>query len=418
MPNLCSPFIRLQTWVLTLTVLLLAACSSSSSNGEEPPSPDAEVADCTFLVYMAADNQLYPVNADLSAFARQDIEEMKKGLATVDATKAHLLVYADIKGETPRLFELTKVKGQVEEKLIKEYAQRNSCGVNEMLEVMDEVMGKKAYEAKRYALDFWSHGDGWIPSESQTSTRWIGQDVTNGTHYMKIDELVAVLARYPRMEFVMFDACFMLSMEVAYALREQANYIIGCPTETPGPGADYSRVIPVLFKGESQLAVQVAEAFYQPYEETYLAGDQLSNDNWTAGAAIGAIQTSGLKQLATLTKQCLAKAVQPEDGTQTIFCYDRRKTTSPSFVGYYDTVELMQQLLTESDFTLWKAAYDAVLPYWKTTPMNYSAFAGLFSMERANGISHYIPRTDRTNAAQSYRQTDWYKDAGLSQLGW
>ena len=310
------------------------------------------------------------------------------------------------------------MNGQVEEKLIKEYAQRNSCGVQEMQEVIDEVMGKKAFEAKRYALDFWSHGDGWIPSESQTSTRWIGQDVTNGTHYMKIDELVSILANYPKMEFVMFDACFMLSIEVAYALREQANYIIGCPTETPGPGADYARVIPVLFQGDSQLALKVAEAFYQPYEENYLAGDQLSDNKWTKGAAIGAIQTSGLNQLATLTKQCLAKAVQPENLARTTFCYDRRSTSDSFFVGYYDTVELMKQLLTESDYAVWKTAYDAVLPYWQHTPMNHSYFAGMFSMERANGISHYIPRSDRTQAAASYRQTDWYKDAGLSQLGW
>lgn len=413
MPTFSLPFLRSHTWVLTFAVLLLTACSNSSSN-EEPPTP--EVADFTFLVYIAADNQIL---ADLSAFARQDIEEMKRGLATVDDTKVHLLVYADIKKETPRLFELTKVNGQVEEKLIKEYAQRNSCGVQEMQEVIDEVMGKKAFEAKRYALVFWSHGDGWIPSESQTSTRWIGQDVTNGTHYMKIDELVSILANYPKMEFVMFDACFMLSIEVAYALREQANYIIGCPTETPGPGADYARVIPVLFQGDSQLALKVAEAFYQPYEENYLAGDQLSDNKWTKGAAIGAIQTSGLNQLATLTKQCLAKAVQPENLARTTFCYDRRSTSDSFFVGYYDMVELMKQLLTESDYAVWKTAYDAVLPYWQHTPMNYSdVFKGMFSMERANGISHYIPRSDRTKAAASYRQTDWYKDAGLSQLGW
>ena len=39
-------------------------------------------------------------------------------------------------------------------------------------------------------------------------------------------------------------------------------------------------------------------------------------------------------------------------------------------------------------------------------------------MERANGITHYIPRADRVSAANASRQTDWYKEAGLSQLGW
>lgn len=398
-------------WITSLTALLLTACSSSSDHGEEPITPDEELADCTVMIYMVADN-------NLSSLAYDDLKEMKAGMAKVTKSNVHLLVYIDT-GSTPRLVELVNKGGTVTEHVIQTYETRNSCGVAEMQEVMDDLNGDKSLIAKKYGFIFWSHGEGWIPSSSQVNTRWIGQDTNPGTHYMDIADLVGFFGKYPKMEFVLFDACFMLSMEVAYALRDQVNYVIGSPTETPGPGADYTSLVPAIMEGGDNMALQIAKAFYEPYEAKYNGGEGNSNASWTAGVSVGAIQTEGLGQLATLTKQLLAHVeAVPEELQQTVFNYDKRKLTSSLFVGYYDTVELMDQLLPSEDFATWKVAYEAVLPYWQTTPKNYSGYTGLFSMERANGISHYIPRTDRTKAAESYRQTDWYKDAGLVQLGW
>lgn len=408
-----SLYTRFSLWLMALPVMLFSACSSSGSSDE--PIPDDELADCTVMIYMVADN-------NLSYMVSNDLEEMKAGMAKVTKSNVHLLVYIDM-GSTPRLVELVNKDGTVTERVIQTYESRNSCGVAEMQEVMDDLKGNKSLIAKKYGFIFWSHGEGWIPASSQTNTRWIGQDTSPGTHYMNIADLVGFYSKYPKMEFVMFDACFMLSMEVAYALRDQVNYVIGSPTETPAPGADYSSLVPAIMEGGDDMPIKIAKAFYEPYEAMYDGGTNVNNGTWIskgwdAGASSGVIKTEGLTELAKLTKQLLAHATLPNNLTQTVFNYDRRQPSSSLFVGYYDMVEMMQQLLSADDFTQWRAAYNAVLPYWKTTPKNYSSYVGLFSMERANGISHYIPRADRTLAAASYRQTDWYKDAGLSQLGW
>ena len=54
--------------------------------------------------------------------------------------------------------------------------------------------------------------------------------------------------------------------------------------------------------------------------------------------------------------------------------------------------------------------------------MNYSMSVGMFSIKRANGVSHYIPSTATSSAAQAanaaYRSTSWYSAAGLARLGW
>lgn len=396
--------------LLSSFALGLSACYSDHDSPDAPPTEE-QLADYTVMIYMVADNSL-------KFYAMDDLEEMKEGMAQVSNSNVHLLVYVDT-GTAPRLVELVKEKGVVTEKLIKEYGSRNSCGVEEMQEVMDDLKGNKSLLAKKYGFIFWSHGDGWIPASSHISTRWIGQDVTGTIHYMDIKDLVNFYAKYPKMEFILFDACFMLSMEVAYALRDQVEYVIGCPTETPGPGADYSRLVPAIMAGGEQMAVNIGKAFYEPYEEKYNGGQGWTDQNWTAGASIGVVKTELLSQLATRTRQYLTNAKMPEDIYQTVFDYDKRTPTSFLYVGYFDTVQMMEQLLSSADFAQWKKLYEQALVYWQTTPKNYSDNIGrLFSMEGANGISHFIPRANRPLAASAYQDTDWYRDAGLSQLGW
>ena len=51
---------------------------------------------------------------------------------------------------------------------------------------------------------------------------------------MNIEDLKSVLQKAPHFDFIMFDACFMQSVEVAYELRDYCDYYIGFPAENPG----------------------------------------------------------------------------------------------------------------------------------------------------------------------------------------
>lgn len=209
----------------TLVVMLLSLLALVSCQKDEPaPSPSSYKR--TVLVYIAADN-------NLSSFALQDLAEMEEGMAQVPDGTLHLLVYIDT-GSSPRLVELKKQNGQVVEDVVRTYDDRNSVGVDETREVFDAVFTNPDFQAESYGLIYWSHADGWIPY-GQASTRWVGQDKTDGDHRMNISELVSVLEGAPHLDFLMFDACFMSSVEVAYELRGFTDYYIGSPTENPGP---------------------------------------------------------------------------------------------------------------------------------------------------------------------------------------
>ena len=389
--------------------VLLTACEN------EDPIPEPPVAGSrTVLAYLAADHRGTLNN--LSSLALLDLEEMRLGMAKVNnSSNMRLLVYIDT-DSSPRLIELKNEGGKLQETTVKTYENRNSVGVAETLEVFNDVFKNSEYRAESYGLIYWSHGDGWIPNPLP-STRWVGQDTGSGTHYMNIEDLVTILSAdaVPHFDFVLFDACFMQSIEVAYALRNFTDYYIGSPTEIPGPGARYDVLVPALFS-DGEVALKVAAAYYEPYKKIYNGGSGISNTNWTGGVSVCALQSSVLESLASITKQVLSENADSEELRSLVFNNDQRRESSN--IGYYDFVQLMQQLTDASGFATWKQVYDMAVPYWETTSKNYSGYTGMFSMEGSSGVSHYIPSLSKQAAAAAFRSTDWYKSAGLSKLGW
>ena len=236
---------------------------------------------------------------------------------------------------------------------------------------------------------------------------------------MGIPGLAEVLRGAPqKLDFLMFDACFMMSIEVAYELKDCANYIIASPTETPGPGAPYTEVVPAMF-ASSQAAAKVGEAYYEFYDNKFDPDVTNTNSNWTGGVSMTVLDCSKLTNLAAVTKANLSSFSSDVSSLRnSVFDYDKR---SGGHVGYYDMEGLMEKILIQEKIEEWKTAYQDALTYWNTTSKNYSAYANLFSMDGANGVTHYIPSilgSSATSRDNDYRNTAWYKDVGLSQLGW
>lgn len=284
-----------------------------------------------------------------------------------------------------------------------------------MQEVFDDVFQNEAYQAESYGFVYWSHGDGWMPYPLP-ATRWVGQDTGSGDNRMNLSELKQVLDSAPHFDFIMFDACFMQSVEVAYELRDYADYYIASPTETPGPGAPYDAIFPyMLEKGASE---KLAEAYFNVYQDMY----QKVGTDWQYGVSIAVVKTSELEQLASVTQQVLQGIESETDCSmlrKQVFDYDKRILNTyyvDDYIGYYDFQNMMESLLPPSNYEEWKSSFVLALIYWSTTPQNYSSFVGSFSMTGANGVSHYIPSSPDTDACEAYRSLAWYEDAGISRL--
>ena len=393
---------------MTLCLSLLFASCGGSGNDE----PEPTVYTRTVLVYMAGHNTL-------SKFVADDLEEMKSGVAALDANSGlRLLVYIDT-GTSPRLVELKKVKNEVVEVSVASYESRNSVGVSEMKEVFDDVFNNSDYKADSYGLVFWSHGDGWVPYPL-ASSRWIGQDKEDGGDYrLNLSDWVTVLQGAPHFDFILMDACFVASVEVAYELRSYTDYYMGSPTETPGPGAPYDKLVAQMAATGSDVAVKMGEAYYAHYEALYNENKTVTNTNWTGGVSISVLKTAALPQLATATKQLLQGEADNDVLRISVFDYDQRADYATSYVGYFDMAQLMQRLAgSDAAYATWKTSFDAAVAYWNTTPQNYSSVVGRFSMTGTNGVTHYIPGSSESKTDVAYRATAWYTAAGFSAIGW
>lgn len=152
---------------------------------------------------------------------------------------------------------------------------------------------------------------------------------------MNIEDLKLVLQNAPHFDFIMFDACFMQSVEVAYELRDCCDYYIGFPAENPGPGAAYDRMFPFIF--QKGAAVEMAIGTFAAYDEIY-TGKIGSNSNWTMGTAIDVLKSSELENLAAATANALSGVTADREVLRSsVFDYDQRKVGSSYYVGYYDS---------------------------------------------------------------------------------
>lgn len=392
--------------VITVTTVLVAC------NHNDEPDPVQEEDLRTVLVYIAADNSL-------TSFAADDIAEMVSGFASVDADKNNLLVYVDTQSAKPLLYQITKdSKGAVVKKVLHEYQQQNSVYPTVMAEVYNRAFS--AFPAKSYGLVLWSHGDGWLPSPSnisasKASTRWFGQD---GTSYMDISSLNTALNSAPHFDFILFDACFMQSVEVAYELKDRADYFIGAPNEIPGPGAYYTELVPAMFSQANDLASTVAHGYYDYYAGKY-TGQTGSNENWTMGVTVSVLKSSEVQALAAATAAILPKYITNGSAinVSSIYSYDPRST-----YYYYDLKGLVQSLTSSDDQTLfsaWSDAFELAVPVHLTTDKTYSSFIyGMISMARSSGLSAYIPRSSYVSLNTFYHSYAWYSAAGWSNTGW
>lgn len=386
--------------LLVLLVGCLTACEQENEMIVHEPGQR------TVLIYFVADN-------NLASYVAGDLDELKAGIATYGLFDSqHVLAYVD-RGGQASLIELVEQNGIAVEKVVKTYPDRNSTGVAEMQEVFDDVFQNEAYQAESYGFVYWSHGDGWMPYPLP-ATRWVGQDTGNRDNRMNLSELKQILDSAPHFDFIMFDACFMQSVEVVYELRDYADYYIASPTETPGPGAPYDAIFPyMLEKGASE---KLAEAYFNVYQDMY----QKAGTDWQLGVSIAVVKTSELEQLASVTQQVLQGIEEETDCSmlrRQVFDYDKR--SSLSHLGYYDFKNMMESLLDFSVYEEWERAFDDAVVYWNTTDTNYHSELGnsySFSMAGTNGVSHYIPSSPDTDACEAYRSLEWYEDAGISRL--
>lgn len=360
---------KTEKMIMLFVLVVLVACRAERDDDHL----SIVYAERTVIVYMSADN-------DLSADALDDIEEMKKGYTDIGV---HLVVFADLSRESPYLLEIAPGSGNI----VKTYPEINSANTSQMQEVINDIV--HLYPAHSYGLILWSHGTSWLPSN--IPLRSFGRD--HGSE-MNIPDLSMALPIH--FDFILFDACLMGAVEVAYELKDKTNYIIASSMEIIYEGFPYNRVIPELIRPAIDYK-SVAQHYYDFYDN--MQGAYRS-------ATVSVIETRYLQELALRLKQLFENnetTVHPFDRT----AVQRMDTYQEQYC--FDLVDFVNTVFPVTDRNLFTDQLKKAVVYKAHTPM----FLSEYEIKTYCGLSCYIPHPLREDLNNYYKTLQWYKDSAM-----
>lgn len=377
---------RLLSAALLCSSLFLTSCGKNSDEPQEPES----AADRTVLLYMVGDNSLsYYCSVNMDSI----MSGMKRSGPAID-----FLVYEDSRSGKPTLWKMGKdAKGNAVKEKVQEFPEQNSVDQEVMADVINTVFAK--YPSQEKGLILWSHATGWLPSVNYTrgnltrQTFSFGQD---GSNYMEIWELREVLENVPYLDFLIFDACHMASVEVVYELKEQTRYVISSPTEVMGSGFPYQTMVPILNKPKLDLK-NVCQAYMDYYN---------GEGSYTEGA-ISLINTAALDELASGYAGVVSKSGDEMSALKSgsLQQFGRYVGAGADFRNiFFDLQDVVDKVSPDRSSDLKRALENSVLYKNNTTK-----FLGI-PLERNCGLSVFVQELHENPTYQiAYTQLKWYQ---------
>jgi hypothetical protein len=241
--------------------------SCSKENGPDLPTIPVER---TVFVYM-------PWSSDLLTYFEINLTDLEASIVENRIQTDRFIVFLAESPAKADLFELKYENGKCTRLPLKSYTDPPFTTADGITSFLNDVVSYS--KTDRYAMIIGSHGLGWIPVSATTSRaadfhpHWeLGDGLTRyfGGKTAQYQTDITTLAQAIdeaglRMEYILFDDCYMANIETAYALKGVTDYLIGCPTEVMIYGFPY-RLIGEHLTGTVDYE-GVVEGFYQFYSK-------------------------------------------------------------------------------------------------------------------------------------------------------
>lgn len=366
---------------MVFLVLLLAALFASACDPINGELEEFAVKGKTVLVYMVGNN-------NLSSDASNNIRGIRSGYVPEED---NLLVYYHTQRQDPVLIKIFKdAAGAVQEDTVYRFPPRNSSTAESLKSAMQVT--RTMFPAEEYGLFLWSHGTGWLP-QGHYSTRSFGAE-----EGLEI-ELKDLVKAFPyRLSFVLFDACLMGGIEVAYQMKDSVDYVVSSPAEILAEGFPYSKVMKHIFKTPMDLQA-VAEEYFTHYDSK--SGDYRS-------ATISMVKTSALEEVAQAVKPVFEKYSDNIKGMYpgNIQCYNRF-----GMRWFFDFGDFISNIATADEAAPVLEALDKAVIYKAATPYFIEM---RIDPQKYSGLSTYIPVSpEEPQLDDYYRTLEWNKAVGM-----
>lgn len=401
-------------FTLMAAVTLFTAC-----HHHDDPTPQ-ETPEQAILMYMPwAGSSIYSYFLRNIAGMRQAILEMQGG-----GNKRIMVLIAD-RNNRAHLIHLKYVKSKNE----------TGC-VNDTIETFQYLNGQSFYSetgmadmfnkaktsmpAKSYALIVGCHGMGWLPIDARSDyakplfaprsskslyhsvnpgipidreilTRYIGES-SNPEYMAEIPTLVnAIRNSFGHTDYILFDDCYMMNIEVAYDLKDVTDYLIGSTCEVMIEGMPYDKVGRYLLTGDYSQVVNEFYTWYSSYHNPY--------------GTLAVTKTSEVNQLADIMRQINAAHEWVADSIRTV---QRLDGFDP--VVFFDMKSYVKRLCAD-DVTLFnqfEQQLQRTVPYAQCTSRFYCARSRMaYDITEFSGIT--ISDPSFSYATRKKEETAWWK---------
>ncbi len=284
--------------IATLFIVVGVSCS----NGDSPDGPDAPVTPVGQTVFM-----FFPWSNNLLSDFRRTVEDMQTVVAQRSMKDERIVVFMATSEREAVLFELKKQNGRCLTDTLRHYSDRPFTSRQWLTSLFSEVM--TLAPASRYGMVVGCHGLAWVPVQGQrnarkrlgsqerideednlykeekidkegddlmhfevqgpVTTRFIGGTYPE-TQIETTDLADAMADAGLHTEYILFDACYMSSVEVAYELKDVTHYLIASPTEVLSYGFPYITMGKHLlgtpnYKGIADSFISFYSSYYLPY---------------------------------------------------------------------------------------------------------------------------------------------------------
>ena len=359
---------------LSLLTLLFCSCEQDGLDLTMTLGPYGKESRQVLLLYGAGFNSL-------SSDIWSNIDEIKRGYLPAETA--------------PVLIRLYDEHGETRADTLRTWPVGTPVANKEMMtEVFNWV--REEFPADGYGAIMSSHATGYLPEDYYanpkkyegrdrgSSSSWSPQlrsfgqeyyDAGTKTQEMEIKDLAAAIPY--KLDYLVFDACLMGTVEVAWELRNVCSYVAFSPCEIPAAGFDFRNLVEHLLKPEVPDVMAVCQDYFAFYQH-----------DTTYGATITLVDCSRLDRLAATCRELFDRyrsGIRNLDG-KNVQVYDRR-IDSKKYYAFFDLKDMLREAgASETDLASLQAALDEAIVYEAHT----AKFINV-QLDRVCGLATYLP---------------------------
>ena len=398
--------------------VIMAITFSLASCSDDDGQDVSDYAKQTIIVYMPWSGS--QSTSGLYSYLLANIDSMEAGIkAKKGLGDTRLMIYLAHSSSRAELFEVTYDKGICSRNTIKEYPTTEGATAQSITTILNDVRHHAA--SLNYALVIGSHGSGWTfkedwenypynakvmktehsgtPKADYPTTRFFGSvdDMSLAINVTTLAQAIADAGM--KMQYILFDNCYMANVETAYELKDVTNFVVASTSEIMSVGMPYTSMWSSMATPTPSYSGMVSafNSFYSNFRYPY--------------GSLSAIDCRKLEELAAVMREVNATCTMADSLRDSIQILDG--FNEPLF---YDMADYTDRLCGDNDILKAKVRKQitAAIKSCKSTSKLYSYLyvyqsPKYIDVNTFSGLTISDPSVNRV-AVKGREKTRWYKD--------